>query len=289
MSKAVTLALSLSVVLLAAGVGVWLRMESSSNSADVDRLSPSDTLTFNKDIAPIVFNHCVTCHRPGESAPFHLLSYEDVKTHAEQVTEVTSSGFMPPWLPEPGYGKFVGERRLSRREIDIIRQWVEEGVAEGDPADLPTLPQWNDGWQLGQPNLVVTLPEPFTLPGEGTDIYHNFVLPIPVSKMRYVKAVELRPGNKRIVYHAIMLIDRTGMTRQLDEKDPGPGFAGMIVEHAEHPDGYFLGWTPGKVPDAGSHGMSWRLYPGTDLVLQLHMVPTGKPELIQPSTSSNLD
>ena len=277
MKKPVTLAISLTALFFAviAGLAVWSVRE------------PLDTLTFNKDIAPIVFEHCVTCHRPGESAPFQLLSYEDVKKHAEQITEVTESGFMPPWLPELGYGKFVGERRLSELQIEIIRQWVEEGAAEGDPADLAVLPQWTDGWQLGQPDLVITLPEPFTLPGEGTDVYRNFVLPMPVSTMRYVKAVELRPGNKRIVHHAIMPIDRTGMTRQLDERDPGPGFAGMDIEYAEYPDGYFLGWTPGKVPDA--RGMSWRLHPGTDLLLQLHMVPTGKPEQIQPSVGLFFD
>ncbi len=241
------------------------------------------SLTFTKDIAPIVLDHCAICHRPGESAPFALTTFEEVHQHASQIVEVTASGFMPPWLPEPGHARFVGERRLTANQIRMIRQWTEEGLVKGDAKDLPELPQWTDGWQLGQPDLVVTLAEPYTLPASGTDVFRNFVLPTSDSGTRYVKAVELRPGNKQVVHHAVIKTDRTRLTRQLDGQDPEPGFSGMDMGNVGSPDGQFLGWTPGKLPGKGGPGTSWNLYPKTDIVLQLHMLPSGKPEPIQPT------
>ena len=191
---------------------------------------------------------------------------------------------MPPWLPEPADDEFAGDRRLSVDEIGMIGQWVEEGATEGEPSDLPPVPKWTEGWQLGKPDLVMKLPEPYTLPAEGRDVFRNFVLSIPVSSRRYVVALELRPGNPKIVHHAVMMIDRTQASRRLDEEDPGLGFNGMFTpSSARNPDGQFLGWTPGKVPFKLPEGMAWRLRKPSDLLLQLHMLPTGKPEVIQPS------
>ena len=290
MSKTVKLALSVSLIsfAVAAFVVMWL-VTARSSSTDVDPTHPSGTPTFNKDIAPIVFEHCVMCHRPGESAPFALLSYEDVKDHAQQIADVTASGFMPPWLPEAGYGEFVGKRRLTERQIETLRQWAKRGAVQGDSADLPEPPAVTQGWQLGQPDLVITLPEPYTLPAGGTDVFRNLVVPIPVSTTRYVRAVELRPGNKTIVHHAIMMVDPMRTTRRLDEEDSAPGFEGMDTGFAEMPDGHILGWTPGKMPDAGRGSIPWSLEPGTDLVIQLHMFPSGKPELIQPQVGFFFD
>ena len=125
------------------------------------------------------------------------------------------------------------------------------------------------------------MPAPFQVPAEGLDVYRNFVLPIPVDVTRFVAAVELRPGNKRIVHHGVMRVDRTSSARELDAEDPEPGFPGMDMALSESPDGQFLGWTPGRVPQRAAPGMAWTLAPGVDLVVQLHMVPTGKPEPIQ--------
>ena len=242
----------------------------------------SAALTFTKDVAPIVFQHCSACHRPGGSAPFSLLSYADVRKRARKIAAVTESRFMPPWLPEPGYGEFVGERRLSADQIAIIRQWVEEGAARGDPSDLPPVPKQTGGWQLGRPELVIQMPEPYTLPAKGTDVFRNFVVPIPVRAPRYVRTMELRPGNPKIVHHAVMMIDRTPSSQRLAEQDPEPGFGGMDVSSEAHvPGGHLLGWTPGKMPFGGAPGVAWRLEEGTDLVLQLHLLPSGRPEVIQ--------
>ena len=242
----------------------------------------SGTLTFNRDIAPIMFAACAPCHRPGESGPFSLLTYRDVKKRAAQIAQVTSTRYMPPWLPEPGEHEFADDRRLPDEQIAAIRQWVREGAVEGDPADLPPTPRWAEGWQLGEPDLVVTMARPYTLAAGGSEVWRNVVIPVPVKATRYVKAVELRPGNKRVVHHSIMQIDRTPASRRLDEQDAELGFAGMDMGQSLPPDGHFIGWTPGRVPIAGIDGMAWRLDRGTDLVLQLHLLPSGKPETIRP-------
>ena len=115
--------------------------------------------TFNKDIAPILFEHCAPCHRPGQAAPFALLDYQDVKERATKIVKMTKARRMPPWLPEAGFGEFVGERRLTDAQVATIERWTNEGAAEGEAADRPETPQWPDGWQLGQPDLVITMPK----------------------------------------------------------------------------------------------------------------------------------
>lgn len=237
-------------------------------------------VTFTKDIAPLVFEHCAACHREGESAPFPLLTYDDVKTHARQIAVVTASRYMPPWLPKHGYGEFSGERRLTDEQIGLIGRWVEAGTPQGDAEDLPPLPHFTKGWQLGEPDLVVTLPESYTLPADGLDVYRNFVVPIPLDETRWVRATEFRPTNSRPVHHAFVLIDPTTSSRHRDAQDELPGFGGMSAGDAIGPGEQFISWQPGKVPSPGDDEIAWRIRPGTDLVLQLHMQPTGKPEPI---------
>ncbi len=239
---------------------------------------------FTRDIAPIVFENCSLCHRPGEAAPFSLLTYRDVAKRARQISEVTSSRYMPPWLPDPAANHFEGERILTETEIETIARWVEQGAPEGDPAALPESPQFVDGWQLGEPDLVVTMGEAFELPADGEDIYRNFVIPTRLDRPRYVRAMELRPGNLRVAHHAFMLIDTTRESRRLDQMDPQPGYPGMDTgTGAASPSGHFISWQPGKQASFSLPGMSWRLAPRTDLVLQLHMQTTGKVEAVQSS------
>ncbi len=245
---------------------------------------PAGTLTFTRDIAPIVFEHCAGCHRPGQSAPFTLLSYQDARKHRKEIAEVIARRYMPPWLPEPGYGDFADARLLSAGQIGMIEEWIAEGGVEGNPADLPPLPKWRDDWQLGEPDLVVRMAEPYALPADGKDVYRNFVVPIPLTAARYVAAVEFRPGNPRIVHHAFLRLDRTRESRQWDARDPEPGFSGIHAPPgARPPPGHFLSWQPGKRVSREPDGLSWLLENNTDLVLQLHMRPTGKPEKIQSS------
>ena len=242
-------------------------------------------VTYNRDIAPIVFHSCSTCHRPGEAAPFSLLSYADVKKHARQIVDVTQSRAMPPWLPDPQKLKFADELRLSDLEINLIQRWVEQGAVEGNSADLPPSPKFVEGWRLGKPDLILTATKPLTFPPSGTDTYWNFIFPVPIQQTRWVKAVEIRPGDKRYVHHANILVDRAGSLRQR-ESTPGAGFGGMeirIESQVFDPDSHLLFWKPGTIPYVEPEGMALRLDKGTDLVLNTHLQPSGKPEVIQPS------
>lgn len=242
-------------------------------------------VTFNHDIAPIIFHSCSTCHRPGEAAPFPLLTYSDVKKHGRQIADVTRSRAMPPWLPEPQPLKFADELRLSDAEIAMIQRWVEQGEPEGNPADLPPQPKFVEGWRLGQPDMVLTATKPLVLPPQGTDTYWNFIFPVPIAGTRWVKAVEIRPGDKRYVHHANILVDRAGASRKR-EIEPGAGFGGMeirIESQVFDPDSHLLFWKPGTIPSVEPDDMALRLDKGTDLILNTHLQPSGKPEIIQPS------
>jgi len=253
--------------------------------APQDAANTNSQITFNKDIAPILFQHCATCHRPGESGPFPLLSYKDAKSHARQIAAVTRSRFMPPWLPDPGDFKFADELRLSDPQITTIAHWVEQGAVEGAPSDLPPTPKFAEGWQMGTPDLVIKAEKSYQLPSSGTDQYWNFIFRTPVNRTRWLKAIEIRPGDKRVVHHANVLVDRMQSARA-QESSPGAGFAGMeikIESEAFDPDSHFLFWKPGTAPYTEPDGMALRLDAGTDLVLNIHLQPSGKAEWIQPS------
>jgi tetratricopeptide (TPR) repeat protein len=237
-------------------------------------------ITFNRDLAPVVFEHCASCHRTGGVGPFPLESYADLRARARQVVNVVRRREMPPWKPEDGFGRFEGDRRLSDEQIGLFEAWLEEGMAAGDPADLPARPQTSDGWQLGKPDLVLSLPTPFALGATGGDRIRNFVLPIAISERRFVRAWEFRTDSPQVVHHATMMLDTAGAARALDGEDPAPGYEGLIPLSAQNPDGYFLGWTPGQTPSASPEHIAWRLDPGTDMVVMLHLRPSGRIEAV---------
>jgi Flp pilus assembly protein TadD len=265
-----------------------------AHSADSATSTVRPALTFNKDIAPILFEHCATCHRPvdpGEratdggdpkcfaGAPFPLLEYRDVRAHAQQIAEATVKRVMPPWLPERVQAAFANERRLRDDQIAMIQQWVEGGATEGAVADRPAIPKWPDGWQLGQPDLVLSMPLPYTLQAVGTDVFRNFVIPVPAGPTRYVRGIEFRAGNPRSLHHASVGVDRFRVSRKIDRSDPGPGFAAMPDDRVQS----VFGWSPGKVPFMEPADRAWSLEKGSDLVIQLHMLPTGEPEVVAPT------
>lgn len=230
-------------------------------------------------MAPIVYENCAPCHQARGPGPFDLLSYEDVQRRARQIAVVTGDRFMPPWLPENPAGTFHAERRLSAAEIGILSAWARAGAPPGDLEEAPPPPSPRPEWPLGEPDLVVEMPAGYVLPAEGRDVFRNFVLPIPTETVRHVRAVDLAPDNPKLIHHATMWIDRSQLSRRVDEESAEPGYPSMDPRtSAEDPDGYFLGWTPGTQAFAGGAETSWRLDPGTDLVLQLHMLPTGRPE-----------
>ena len=239
-------------------------------------------VTFARDIAPVVFTACASCHRTGGPGPFPLTTYKEVRQRATQIVQVTRSRFMPPWKVEPGVGHFVGQHPLTDAQLGLIEAWSRAGAPEGDRRATPALPAMADGWLLGKPDMVVTLPVPFTLPAIQADAFRIFAIPLPVAKRIYVRGIEFHPGNARVVHHANIRVDRTGATRALDDADPLPGYDGLMPRSAEYPDGHFLGWTPGQVAPLISADMAWTLDPGSDLVVQLHLQPSGAVEQVQP-------
>jgi Tfp pilus assembly protein PilF/mono/diheme cytochrome c family protein len=242
-------------------------------------------VSFARDIAPVVFRSCASCHHAGEAGPFPLVTYGEVKSHARQIADVTRKRLMPPWLPSREGLRFADDSHLQEPEIALFQSWVDAGMPEGDPADLPPTPEFPSGWQLGEPDLVLRAAAPFTIPASGSDVYWNFIFRSPVNSSRFVKAIEIHPGNKRLVHHANLLVDRTQSARR-QEPSAGSGFAGMelqIESESFDPDGHFLFWKPGSAPVVEPPGFALRIDPENDLVLNAHLQPSGKAESIQPS------
>jgi mono/diheme cytochrome c family protein len=250
-------------------------------SAAASAATSTSVPTYNKDIAPILYKNCANCHRPGEVAPFSLLTYQDSAKRAGLIAAITKARVMPPWKAEPGYGDFKDVRRLTDEQLAMLQEWAKNGAPEGDPADKPTLPHFTDGWQLGQPDKVFQIPSKYSLPGDGADQYRCFVIPLDLEKDMYVGAIEFRPDNRRIVHHALVFADANRKGRQLAAGSTdgsytcfgSPGFAGALIG----------GWAPGATPYRADAGTAVTLRKGTDLVLQLHYHPSGKPEQDQSS------
>lgn len=242
----------------------------------------ADDVTFNRDIAPLVYANCTECHRPGEVAPFALLTYEDASKRAEHLAQVARDGQMPPWKAELGFGHFLGERHLTEAQIALLERWSEAGAPEGNADDLPPQPQFASGWRLGKPDIVLEVPEPFTVPAGGPDIFQHFVLPIDIPENKMVVGFEFRPGNPAVVHHAILFLDSSGAARRKDAETPEPGFttSGSIGI----PVAGLVGvWTPGMTPRFFPNNTGMPIRPGMDLVLQLHIHPSGKEETDQSS------
>ncbi|HUR17296.1 MAG TPA: tetratricopeptide repeat protein [Candidatus Limnocylindrales bacterium] len=241
-----------------------------------------EPLTFARDIAPILYQHCAVCHRPGALGPMSLLSYQEVRPWARAIREQVSARRMPPWKAEPEHGgPFIGDRRLPDELVALIERWVAEGAIEGRAADLPPAPVWPDGgWRLGTPDLIVEM-APYPLPAGGPDVLRKFAIPIPIDRTRYVKGVEFQPGNARVVHHANMRIDPTAASRTLDAADPASGYEGVTPFAARFPPGYFLGWTPGQLRPLAPDTMAWRVDAGSDMLLELHLMPGSRPEQVK--------
>ncbi len=237
-------------------------------------------VTYHEHVAPIVYANCSGCHRPGQVAPFSLLSYADVKAYAAEIARETAERRMPPWLPAPGEFRFQGSRRLSDAHLETIQRWIKQGMAEGDPARGPAPPAFPDGWESGTPDLIVSMAAPYVLTSQAADVYRNFVMRVPLTRERFVRAVEFR-ANGAPIHHAVIRVDGTAQSRRRDGRDGAPGFDGMSWS-ASDPDGQFVGWAPGRGPIASPAGMAWRLPPDTDLVVEMHMIPGEAPVTVAP-------
>lgn len=238
-------------------------------------ISPGD-VTFSRDVAPILYANCTVCHRAGEVAPFELLSYEDAAKRADFIAEVVANRRMPPWTARPGFGHFLGERRLSPYEADVLAAWAKGGAEKGSDDDLPPAPQFSSGWQLGTPDLVLEMNEEHLVPASGPDENRFFVIPIDIPEDKVVIGAEFMPGNPRVVHHAIMYLDRSGQARHRDEATPEPGFEGFVPTFRGGTLGF---WAPGYTPRFHPENVGDTLHTGTDLALQLHYHPSGKDEV----------
>jgi len=261
------------LALLAAVVALALmrRVAVTDTSADEARAAAvtlTDAVTFTRDVAPLLQQHCQECHRPGQIAPFALLNWEQAYSRREKIRKVVTGRRMPPWKPVAGYGEFHGARGLSATEIAAIESWVKAGAPQGNLDDLPAPRVFADAPPLGTPDLTLTA-EVYTAPGQTGDIYRCLVVNNVFAETRYVTGVEFVPGNRKIVHHAIAYIDTSGYAVELDRRDPGPGytcFGGPGFRAA----GYLGGWTPGSRPWGMPAAAGLEVRRGARLVFQMH-------------------
>lgn len=251
------------IVLISACFLAVAALESDRVSGDA-RKAP----TFSKDVAPIFYKNCVGCHRPGEIAPMSLISYKEVRPWAKSIREKVATKEMPPWHPDPHYGQWENDRRLSQTEIDTIVAWVDSGAAEGNPKDLPPMPKLASGWQIGEPDLILQMPTEFTVPAEGSVPYQYFTVPTSFKEDRYIQALEARAGNLSVVHHAVIYVREPGQ--------PAPERGRRGQQKFNIGDGILGALSPGMTPFIAKPGEAKLIKAGSQLIFQMHYTPNGK-------------
>jgi len=230
--------------------------------------SSKGTLTFSKDVAPIFYKNCVSCHRPGEIAPMSLISYKEVRPWAKAIREKVASKQMPPWHPDPQYGNWENDRRLSQKDVDTIVAWVDGGAPEGNPKDLPPTPKLASGWQIGEPDMVFQMPVEFSVPAEGSVSYQHFAVPTNFKEDRYIQALEARAGNLSVVHHIVIYVREPGQ--------PAPERGGRNQRKFNIADGILGALSPGMTPFIAKPGEAKLIKAGSQLIFQMHYTPNGK-------------
>jgi mono/diheme cytochrome c family protein len=260
-------------------------------------------VTFTRDVAPILYQHCAECHRPNDMAPMSLLTYKAARPWARSIKEKVVARQMPPWHADPHYGQFANDRRLSRQEIDTIVAWVDQGAKEGAPKDLPAPPTFPDGWKIGKPDVVLSMQEDYTLDANGSDEYINFVMPTSFKDDVWIRAAEIHPGNRKVVHHVIAFIQTPQFQAQWKATQGKPSARSIFYQDGTlvrtkleaptyddgctAPDGGFargsgqegLGlplcfYTPGKDLDIFPDGMAKAIPAGSNIVIQVHYSKT---------------
>ncbi|MCC6402976.1 MAG: ascorbate-dependent monooxygenase [Fimbriimonadaceae bacterium] len=237
-------------------------------------------VTFAEHVAPILNEHCLECHRPGQVAPFSMEKFEEVKNWSKMIALVTKNGTMPPWKAAPGIGEFQHENRLDDAEKETLQRWAEAGAPSGELGKAPAPPSFPEGWPLGEPDRVLKTAAAFKLGADGPDEYWNFVIKADNKEPVFIQAMDVRPGNRKVVHHVIAFLDNSGQARRKAEADPrgayltygGLGFV---------PTGSLGGWAPGLKPTLTAPDTGIRLDPGTDIVLQVHYHKSGVEETDQ--------
>ncbi len=245
----------------------------------VEKLRIPEKPTYAEHVAPILNNHCVQCHRPGEVAPFSLVGYDNAKKWAAMNAIVTHSKQMPPWKAKSGYGEFADDIQLSPEQIATLKLWSDQDAPRGPKSKEPKPPTFTSDWVLGKPDLIVSQKAPYSITPEGTDEYRNFVIPTNFKEPVWVKAMDVKPGNARSVHHVIVFLDNSGRSEKLEAatKDGREGyetFGGIGFV----PNGALGGWAPGLRPRSLPSGKAYKVEPGARLVMQVHYNKTGKAE-----------
>lgn len=245
-------------------------------------LVAQQTPTFHLDVAPIIYNNCTECHRVGEIGPMPFTTYDEVANQAGLIHYVIETGYMPPWTPDHNYSSLRGERFLTPDQIQIISDWIDADLPEGDPADNPGLPSFPEGSQIGTPDLVLSMPEPYVHDGDMSEQYQVFVIPTDVDIPQEVQAIEVRPGNAAIAHHALIAYTAQptdiGTALSLDAADPAPGYESFGDYGVPVEDYLFGGWVPGSPPLEFPPTIGKIIEPEGALLLQMHYGPTPIPE-----------
>ena len=264
------------LVILGAGglvaVGIVIAMLSPFSAPPAVSNSVPEA-TYSLDVAPILQENCIECHRPGGLGPFSLMTYEDAKDNAQIVKESTAARRMPPWRAAEGYGEFRNDRRLTRSQIDTIGRWADGGTPEGDLRDLPPPRQFVQGWRLGTPDLVLDAGADYRVRPSGGDFFRSFVLPFNPKEDVWVSAIEVLAGTPGIVHHLGIYIDPLRKSQALDKADPGLGYSGDAVFM---PNITLDFWTPGSTPRFLEPGTAWRIPANSLLVMDIHYTPDGQ-------------
>ena len=242
------------------------------------------SISFSRDIAPIIRQNCSNCHRPGESGPFPLLTYQDVKRHAAQIAAVTKSRYMPPWLPEGDHGELPRGAAPDKPSNRIDRGMGETREPRLARATSERSQRRHCAMAARPPRPGAQRHRAISLTAGGPEVFWNFIIPVPITDTRWVRAVEIHPGSPRAVHHASIILDRSRSARRQPnvQKSGFPGMDLTIEETTFDPDGTFLAWKPGNVPAPEPEGMAWRADPGMDLIFNVHLRPSGKPETVMP-------
>jgi len=245
------------------------------------------TVTFNKQVLPVLQKRCQECHRPGESAPFSMLTYKDTRPWAKAMKEAVLTKKMPPWFADPAYGHFSNDRRLSGEEIRTLVSWADQGAIEGDAKDAPPPLQFTEGWTIGKPDIVYEMPIEYKVPAAGTIEYTYFLLPKAFTEDKWIEKIEVRPGSRSVVHHVVMVARPPGST-WLEEMKPGvawvPPHDSEIKRQTDSGEGEFLlgdiemisVYVPGGVAYQTAPGQARFVKAGTDLIFQMHYTAKGK-------------
>ncbi len=232
------------------------------------------TVTYSKDVAPILQQNCQSCHRPGEAAPMAFTSYKDTRPWAAAIKEAVALKKMPPWFADPHYGKFSNDRSLSQKDVDTLIAWADTGAKEGNPRDLPPAPQFETGWSVGKPDLELAMPAEFKVPASGTIDYQYILVPGKFDKDTWIEAAEVRPGNRAVLHHVIAFVRPPGSTWM---KDAQPGIPYVPKENDESgPSEFLVGYAPGMNQERLEPGRAKLIKAGSDVIFQMHYTANGK-------------